>query len=411
MRIHLLAGIFLVLLSSCASKQIVNPAHLERLYDEVSIGDTRIGSIWIYCEAPDYHLVADEDEGFTCVDDVARALVFFCRQYAVSPDTTTLQKIRSLTEFVLYMQAENGYFYNFMFHNRQINTTHQNSVPVPAFWAWRAFWALSELNLLETAELAELQLRSRSAMERLIENARTLCAETSGYEWFEGIKVPSCIARRGGDQAGVLLIALSNYYQKYPSDKVKTLMLDMGSLLLETQYGNADTPPYFAFFSWQNYWHAWGNAQAYSLLRMGRQLNEQRFIQAALNEIRHFYPYVLQQGFLHEMKAGASGENDGIKLEIKQFPQIAYNVRPMIFAALEAYDLTGDPSFLETARQLAHWFSGDNPARRRMYDPKSGRTYDGIGSPKDINLNSGAESTIEALLSLQALQRMKKQKR
>ena len=42
MRIHLLAGIFLVLLSSCASKQIVNPAHLERLYDEVSIGDTPV---------------------------------------------------------------------------------------------------------------------------------------------------------------------------------------------------------------------------------------------------------------------------------------------------------------------------------------------------------------------------------
>jgi hypothetical protein len=46
-----------------------------------------------------------------------------------------------------------------------------------------------------------------------------------------------------------------------------------------------------------------------------------------------------------------------------------------------------------------------------MYDPKSGRTFDGIGSPEEINLNSGAESTIEALLSLQALERMKKQKR
>lgn len=411
MRIHLLTGIVMVLLSTCASKQIVNPAHLERLYEEVSIGDTRLGSIWIYCEAPDYHLVADEDEGFTCVDDVARALVFYCRQYSAHSDTATLQTVRSLAEFILYMQAENGYFYNFMFHNGQINTTHPNSVAVPAFWSWRAFWALSELNLLETDKLAELQLRSHNAMGKLLQNTRTICAETSGYEWFEGIKVPACLAGTGGDQAGVLLIALSNYYQKYPSNDVKTLMLDLGSLLLETQYGNADTAPYFAFFSWQNYWHAWGNAQAYALLRAGRLLDEQRFIQAAMNEIRHFYPYVLQQGFLHEMKAGTSGENNGIKLEIKQFPQIAYNVRPMIFAALEAYDLTGDPSFLKTARQLARWLSGDNPARQQMYDPKSGRTFDGIGSPEEINRNSGAESTIEALLSLQALERIRKQKR
>ncbi len=38
-----------------------------------------------------------------------------------------------------------------------------------------------------------------------------------------------------------------------------------------------------------------------------------------------------------------------------------------------------------------------------MYDPSSGRTYDGIGSQKDINRNAGAESTIEGLLALQAL--------
>ena len=36
-----------------------------------------------------------------------------------------------------------------------------------------------------------------------------------------------------------------------------------------------------------------------------------------------------------------------------------------------------------------------------MYDPATGRCYDGINSPVDINRNSGAESTIEALLALQ----------
>jgi len=35
-----------------------------------------------------------------------------------------------------------------------------------------------------------------------------------------------------------------------------------------------------------------------------------------------------------------------------------------------------------------------------IYDATSGRCYDGIDSARKINLNSGAESTIEALLTI-----------
>jgi hypothetical protein len=39
-----------------------------------------------------------------------------------------------------------------------------------------------------------------------------------------------------------------------------------------------------------------------------------------------------------------------------------------------------------------------------MYDVATGRTYDGLNGPADINHNAGAESTIEGLLTLQAIQ-------
>jgi hypothetical protein len=35
-----------------------------------------------------------------------------------------------------------------------------------------------------------------------------------------------------------------------------------------------------------------------------------------------------------------------------------------------------------------------------MYDPQTGRCFDGINDKENINKNSGAESTIEALLTL-----------
>ncbi|MGH3372992.1 MAG: hypothetical protein ACRDPR_23645, partial [Nocardioidaceae bacterium] len=48
---------------------------------------------------------------------------------------------------------------------------------------------------------------------------------------------------------------------------------------------------------------------------------------------------------------------------------------------------------------------GANPAGEAMYDPTTGRTFDGISGSGQINRNSGAESTIHGLLSMLALDR------
>ena len=50
------------------------------------------------------------------------------------------------------------------------------------------------------------------------------------------------------------------------------------------------------------------------------------------------------------------------------------------------------------------WYFGNNPASQVMYDHLTGRAFDGINSATKTNFNSGAESTIEALLSIQAME-------
>jgi hypothetical protein len=65
--------------------------------------------------------------------------------------------------------------------------------------------------------------------------------------------------------------------------------------------------------------------------------------------------------------------------------------------------LTKEDKYLQIAEELGSWFMGKNAAGQIMYDPSTGRGYDGINNVTDINRNAGAESTIEALLSLQAL--------
>jgi hypothetical protein len=48
----------------------------------------------------------------------------------------------------------------------------------------------------------------------------------------------------------------------------------------------------------------------------------------------------------------------------------------------------------------ASWLMGNNAAKSQMYDPTTGRCFDGIVDSTNVNYNAGAESTIEALLTL-----------
>ena len=383
---------------------LLNTSHLEHLFQEIDINDDiRLGTVWIYSNAPDYPLVNDEDEGFTCVDDVSRALVFYCRQYKRNPVQKNLEKIESLTRFIMYMKADNGYYYNFLFPDNGINTVHPNSRPTPNFWSWRAFWALTEVNLLDSPELNNLRVQTKPYLEHLLDNIEQLFPSESDTIEYEGIRIPSVIEAYGADQVAVIMIGLTNYYQINNSSVIKDLMLKLGHYLLAAQYGDENTSPYYAFLSWKNIWHAWGNMQAYALLYAGRIIDNVQFIDAGINEVKYFYPYCIEQNFISEFRLVRN--NDSLLMhDLHPFPQISYGMRPMIFASLEAHLITGDEAYAILTGELAMWYFGNNPADQVMYDHLSGRAYDGINSASKTNYNSGAESTIEALLSIQAME-------
>ena len=63
------------------------------------------------------------------------------------------------------------------------------------------------------------------------------------------------------------------------------------------------------------------------------------------------------------------------------------------------YKETGQNKYADYAGHLAAWFLGANHAGAIVYDSSTGICFDAL-SATGPNLNSGAESTIEALLSL-----------
>ena len=399
-----------LLLAACSSKLnaqylITNTSHLDHLYQEINVENRTMGIIHIYSEYLDYKWVDDADEGIACVDDVSRASVFYLKHFKLTNNRSSLHKVKALTEFLLYMQSDNGWFYNFIWNDYSINKTFVTSLAIPNWWTWRALWALTE-SYPVLKELDELQAKAiLSAINKTIDACKREYASNVSTINIDGFTRPQRFPfQTAADQAAILSLGLTNYFKITSDDAVIPLLEKMCRGILLMQEGDDITFPYGAFLSWQNMWHAYGNLQSYALLKTYEVLKRDEYKNAALFEINNFYEYLIDQKYLNEFVLTRS---HGIALLSKSeiFPQIAYGIRPMIYASITAYEIEGDKKYLEKALRIAAWFLGKNYPQSKMYDPITGRCFDGITSISDINMNSGAESTIEALLSLVELEK------
>jgi hypothetical protein len=383
---------------------IVNTAHLDSLYEEVQVAGNTIGIIHIYSEYPDYKWVDDSDEGTACVDDAARAAIFYMEYFKAYDDESGLFKVKMLLEFIFYMQSDNGFFYNFIFEDYSINKDHKNSLAEPNWWGWRAMWALSEgYKLYKDIDplFAELIF---SHLSKAVYATKQMIPNETEFDVIDGIIFPTWLpGESAGDQASVLILALLNYLEVKTDTVALKYLNQLCDGILQMQKGDSASIPYYAFLSWQNIWHAYGNSQSYSLFRASSFLNREDLFNAAKNEINYFYDYLIQEKHLSYFSLGF--DNDHFQFTDRQkFSQIAYNFRPIIYSCLEAFKITGDSLYAVKAGEIASWFFGNNAADEQIYFPSTGICYDGINSEDNVNNNSGAESTIEALLALLAVE-------
>lgn len=383
-----------------AQQKLINPSHLDNLYEEISIRGEKIGIIHIYSEYPDYKWVGDDDEGIACVDDAARAAIFYMNYSKQYSDSSSAQKAEKLIGFLLFMQSENGFFYNFIFQDYSINKTHKNSVALPNWWSWRAMWALIEAFDFFKGRNTELSLHIKNSIEKTVQSIKTDFKYEKEIIELNGFKRPTWLPYKyAADQAALIVIALSKYYSLFRDDSILNVVNNLCEGIILMQEGNEKEFPFYAFMSWENSWHAWGNSQAYSLLCAYEITGNKKYLEAALNEINYFYKYLIREKFYNEFSI--KKENGITTFDTqKKYPQIAYGIRPMIFASLKAAELTNNAAYSVLAAELAMWFFGNNSANVKIYFEQTGICYDGILNEKEINNNSGAESTIETLLSL-----------
>lgn len=416
-------SITVLLFSHCTPKlqntgttlPLVNTAHLDALYEKKKVAGRDVGIIHIYSEYPGYQWVGDQDEGIACVDDASRAAVFYLRQYKSTASPEYLHKGKMLLKFLMEMQSPDGYFYNFIWPDGSINTTGRTSRAVPAWWSWRALWSMGEgIRILGPGDpiVIELNQHRDELLNAMLHEKAMFSTKT---DTAGGLEIPTWLPERtAADQASIVLIGLALAreqnvfgYNILKRDSVSLLMQHLADGIMMMQ---VESPGNFgdgAFLSWNNLWHAYANLQSYALLSAGQALHDPHLEAHALYEINTFYPVVFSRGYLESFWVHESAGSI-VAYNMKNLPQIAYGIRPMVWACMKAYEVTGDNKYKIQAGLLATWFSGQNPAHIPMYDPLTGRGYDGISSADQINRNSGAESTIEALLTMQAIEDLEK---
>jgi len=399
--------IFLILssVSSTFAKGLINTSHLDNLYELINVNGNNLGIIHIYSEYPDYKWIGDEDEGITCVDDVARAAIFYIEHYKLCHDKASYKKARSLIRFVLYMQAENGFFYNFIMPDYSINKTFKTSVAEPNWWSWRALWSLAEAKDVFKDDKKFNKKIDRSIQKILTSAKKWFSTETKTVN-YNGFELPSWLPfETASDQSALIAKSLCIYFNKSKDQSVIPIIRKLADGILMMQAGDKEKFPFGSFLSWQNTWHGWGNCQSEALLLSAEVLNDKNYSSSAINEIKYFYPYLIREQYFSNFEL--SKDSVGIIYILKQekFSQIAYEISPIVQSSLKAFEIKKDTTLLHTAIDAALWFFGKNVLNKPMYNQSSGRCFDGIISEKEVNKNSGAESTIEALLSLISIEK------
>lgn len=86
-----------------------------------------------------------------------------------------------------------------------------------------------------------------------------------------------------------------------------------------------------------------------------------------------------------------------------RFDQQPVEACATVAACVQAYQVTGDRSWLDEAWSAFRWFLGENDLQVPLYDAATGGCRDGL-HPDRVNENQGAESTLSFLMALLDMQ-------
>lgn len=375
----------------------VNLNHALSLTDSLIVNGESLSFIYIYADAPSYEPVIAPGEGITCVDDVGRFLEVLETEIFRHNRNDLLPVAAGMTRFLLYMSRDDGLWYNFMHEDGTINTTYRTSTAEFQWWAIRGQRGLTAAynifrNRTEYSELLEKVKNRIQTMDPHLQDVLSLYPEVKKTPFGDR---PLWLVKKAPDMNAELLTVLARLTETGDFDYRREVEI-IAEGLTGYQHRNPESELHGMYFCWQSVWHNWGNTQTAALMAAYRLTENPAYLESVRLWADHFVPFVLTNNFPWEITVHPDST-----YTLTPYPQIAYGINSMYQGIKALSDVTGDPKYVKLSDLIFAWFTGKNTAGIPMYDPGTGRCYDGIDDAGTVNYNSGAESTIECLLAMQ----------
>ena len=319
------------------------------------------------------YTIPDRTHGY-CTDDNARALLVAALGQKYLP--TNGLGLDFLTGhylgFLLYAYNEkNERFRNFMTYSRQW-MEEIGSEDVHG----RALWGLGKA-------VAFLDNPGHLAMSTTLFN--------KALRAVENFHSPRAIA--------FCLVGIHGYLYKFAGDsevrRIRKVLADR----VFNQFKNNATKSWPWLENTLNY----ANGKLpHALLLSGQWMQRSDMIDMGLKSLNWLLSIQTEEG--HFVPIGNNGwyEKGGLK---PRFDQQPIESNAMIEACIEAFNITRDKTWIDSAVMCFNWFLGNNDLNLPLYDPKTGGCRDGLMAD-GINQNEGAESSLAWLLSLMTLQKL-----
>ena len=411
---------------------LTNLAHLDFLGDRVDPPDQaghttwrldqepEIGMLWTYAEPqPDgsYRRLGGGTydpatntwgQGAFNADDLTRAAVVYLRHWRQFGDAASRERAYRLLRGVTYLQTSSGPDAgNVVLWMQPDGTLNPSPTPTeqpdpsdsgPSYWLARTIWALGEgyaaFRGADPAFAGFLRARLELSLDAL--DRQVLDPRYGTFQTVDGLRLPAWLIVDGADASSEAVYGLAAYVGAGGSARGRLDLRRLADGVARMPLGDVRDWPYGALLPWarsRSLWHAWADQMAGSLAEAGRVLGREDWVQVAVGETGRFTPHLLAQG----------GPENGWLPAPSDRVQIAYGADATLQNLLRTAAAARRPAFADLAGIAGAWFFGNNPAGVAMYDPATGRTFDGINPDRTVNRNSGAESTIHGLLSMLAL--------
>jgi hypothetical protein len=346
-------------------------------------------------------------QGSFDADDIARAAVVYLRHWQQTGDLTSRAHAEELLRGLTYLQTATGpNAGNVVLWMQPDGTLHPTPTPPdnpnPAdtgasYWLARTVWALGEgyadFRGSDPAFAHFLGARMQLAVAAL---DREVLTKYGTFQTVHGRSVPAWLIQDGADASAEAVLGLSSYVNAGGGSAARIALSDFAEGIALLGAGNAQTWPYGALMPsavTPSDWHAWASQMPEAVALAAQALHRPRLLAWAVADAATFAPHLLT----------ATGPSNGWLPAASDNSQIAYGVDSQVQSLLAVGDAVHSQGMLDVAGLAAGWFFGSNNAGAPTYDPATGVANDGVSPDGVINGNSGAESTIHALLTMEAL--------